>query len=62
MLEGGEDAVLALDLVHGLADELAGGFLAQDERKGGVSDLVRGVGLAEAELGRVVRQVDGNVV
>lgn len=51
VLQGIEDAVFALDFVGCLADEFAGGFLAEDELRGfGVCKLVGGVALAETEL------------
>lgn len=53
-LEGGEDAVFALDFVGGFGDEGAGGLFAEDEFEGGGrGEEVGGVGLAETELGVV---------
>jgi len=50
-LQSGQNAVFALDLVRGFADEFSWGFLAQDELGGcGVGELVCGVALAETEL------------
>lgn len=52
VLEGGDDAVFALDLVGGLGDELARWLLAQDvSRPVRRGELVCRIRLAEAELG-----------
>lgn len=51
LANGAHDAVLALDLVRGLGQELAGGLLAEHIAvAGGRGELVGGVGLTKAEL------------
>ena len=53
LADGAHDAVLALDLVRRLGEELARGLLAEDiADAGGGGELVGGIGLTEAELRR----------